>query len=173
MRNFWAYQEELLIATRVFLAIWEKMEINREKLQNDIFLSDKQRATMDLDLQADYLRYDDLNICCEELKDLVHESNPRPYHENMVRIKDIASSLSLLRNKVETLKQTIFKARVRLHEASTFNKVVRKDYQLSLRELYPKRRKFIDLNSVRMQLLGGLMYVHFEASVDEHNTTEL
>ena len=81
--------------------------INRKQLQNDIFLSDKQRATMDLDLQTDYLQYDDLDTRREELKDLVHESNPRPYHKNMVRIRDIGSSLSLLRNKVEAFRRTI------------------------------------------------------------------
>ena len=128
---------------------------------------------MYLDLQADYLRYNDLDTRCAELKDLVHESNPRPYHKTIVRIRNISSSLSLLRSKVATLRRTIFTARVRLHEASTFNKDVRKDCQLFPHESYPKRIEFIDVNSVRMQLLGALMQFHFQAYLDEHNTTEL
>ena len=92
--------------------------INRKQLHNALFLSNKQREIMYLDLQADFLRYNDINTRCAEHKDLVHESNPRPYRETIVRIRDIGSSLSSLRSKVATLRRTIFTARVRLHEAS-------------------------------------------------------
>ena len=140
--------------------------INRKQLHNDIFLSNEQRETMYLDLQADFQRYNDLDTRCAELKDLVHESNPRPYYKTIMRIRDIGSSLSLLRSKVATLRQTIFTGCVRFHKASTFNKDVHKNCQLFLHKLYPKRRKFIDVNSIHMQLIGALMQFHFQAYLD-------
>ena len=94
------------------------------------------------DLQDDYPKYDNLDSQCEEFRALVHDMNPRPYHEALILASDTRRSLSLLRNEAEDLRRAIFTARVRLHEASTFNKVVLKNRQIFPRKLYPQIRRF-------------------------------
>ena len=136
------------------------MENNRRQL-DDPFLSNEMRATICGDLQDDYPKYDNLDSQCEEFRALVHDMNPRPYHEALILASDTCHSLSRLRNEAEKLRRAIFTARVRLHEASDFNKVVCEDQPIFPRNLYPRKREFIDTNSNRMRSLYKLMETHF------------
>ena len=166
MEKFKIYQRKHLIALRLFTFISDRMENNRRQL-DDPFLSEDMRKMIIKNLQDDYPKYDNISSQCEEFTTFLNDMNPRPYHEALILASDTRHSLSRLRNEAENLRRAIFTARVRLHEASNFNKVVLGNRQIFLHKLYPKRQDFIDLNSDKMKLLTGLMYIHFEVSQDD------
>ena len=160
MKKFKIYQQKHLIALRLFTFISDRMENNRRQL-DDPFLSEGMRTRIHKNLQDDYPKYDNISSQCEEFTTFLNDMNPRPYHEALILASDTRHSLSRLRNEAEKLRRAIFTARVRLHEASDFNKVVCEDQPIFPRNLYPRKREFIDTNSNRMRSLYKLMATHF------------
>ena len=159
--KFTTHQLRYLQETVRFNGLQNKINTNQYRLVHDFLLSEEERHKMDLALQADYVTWNALEVHCAQLNELQCDTNPRPHHENKLKVKGIDRSLSTLKNIEEELRQSISIACVCLHGASDFNKSFCCEERIYTNKAHPKKRQFVDVNSVRICLIAELLKVHF------------